>query len=155
MTYKFIKSSEKRKIEAELEELYGIDSLPEYLLIEAGKKRIRAFSGSLSKEEIMLLSRAVKVELVGIYLISKKDEEARLNFDAVSLLKGKITKNVLEINEEQFQNWIRGQDLELETQRGTVVIKYKNDFIGVGKSNGEKVFNYIPKERKLKTQLIK
>lgn len=155
MTYKFIKSSEKRKIEAELEELYGIDSLPEYLLIEAGKKRIRAFSGSLSKEEIMLLSRAVKVELVGIYLISKKDEEARLNFDAVSLLKDKITKNVLEINEEQFQNWIRGQDLELETQRGTVVIKYKNDFIGVGKSNGEKVFNYIPKERKLKTQLIK
>lgn len=153
MTYKFIKSSEKKQIESELEKIYGIQKLP-YLLIEAGKRKIRAFSGSLLKEEIMALSKSTKIELVGIYLISKKDEEARLNFDAVSLLKDKINKNIIEINKEHFEKWIRGQDLELKIQKGTVVIKYENDLIGIGKSNGEKVFNYMPKERKLRTQIL-
>ena len=33
------------------------------------------------------------------------------------------------------------------------ITSYENDLVGVGKSNGEKIFNYVPKERKLKTPL--
>jgi len=148
----FIKSNEKKKILVELEEIYGITNLP-YLLLETGKKKLRAFSGHLSKEEILQLTNLTNVELIGTYLISKKDADLRLSFDAVSLLKNQITKNILNINEEQFNEWIRGYDLNISTQRGIIVIKYKNDLIGVGKSNGDKIFNYVPKERKLKTPI--
>ena len=148
MKIHFIKSNEKRRIIEELNEQFGISELP-YLLIESGKEKIRAFSGHLSKEEIYQIGNIAKIELIGLYLL-KKEEDYRLSIDATHLLKNQINKNIIEINEEQFQQWIRGKDIEIESQKGTLVIKYKEDFIGCGKSNGEKIFNYVPKDRRLK-----
>jgi len=149
---KFIKSSQKRKILAELEEIYGITNLP-YLLVKTGKKKLRAFSGHLSKEEISQLTELTNIEVIGMYLISQKDNDLRLNFDAVSLLRNQITKRIIEIDKGQLELWIRGHDLEIEAPRGIVVLKYNNDLVGVGKSNTQKIFNYVPKERKLKIPL--
>ncbi len=150
----FIRSSEKKKILEELEKLYGITSLP-YILAEAGKKKIRAFSGTMTKEEIQELTEITNVEVIGMYLISQKDDDLRINFDALPLFKDQITKSIIEINEEQFEKWIRGQDLDLQSNSGTFILSHKGDLIGQGKSNGIKIFNYIPKERKLKTQMPK
>src|SRR3990167_5022119 len=110
MTFRFIKSPEKKEIVKELEKYYGISELP-YLLMETGKEKIRVFSGSFSKEEIVQLNQITKIEVVGLYFISQKDSEPRLSFDAVSLARKKITKNIFEMNEEQFNLWIRGHDL--------------------------------------------
>ena len=150
MNARFIKSSEKKEILNELNEYYGVSKLP-YLLIETGRQRIRAFSGSLSKEEILKLSRHANIEIIGLYLASKRDDDIRLNFDAVSLLKDQIKENIVEIDEKQLALWIRGFDLDIKYKRGPVVIKYKDEIVGVGKSNEEKLFNYIPKERKVRT----
>ncbi len=153
MRHRFIKSNERRKIAAELREIYGVPDLP-YLLLEAGKQRIKAFSGHLSKEEILKLSSLTQVDTLGMYILSLRDNEPRLNFDAVSLLRDFVTKNIIPINEKQFQLWIRGYDLEFPNEYKTfVALKYKNDLVGVGKSNGQKIFNYIPRERKVKNPL--
>ena len=154
MKSKFLKSAEKKKIIEEMESIYGINKIP-HLLLETGKRKIRGFSGNLTKEEIIELSQSARIEIIGMYLISQKDAEPRLNFDAVPLFKNQITKNILEIDKEQLEKWIRGHDLEVKTKRGTTILKYENDLVGVGKSNTEKIFNYVPKERKLKTQLPK
>lgn len=152
MNTHFIKSNEKRDIISQLNEQFGIERLP-YLLIESGKERIRAFSGNLSKEEIMQIGSLVKVEIVGLYLI-KKEHDLRLSLDATNVLRNQINKNILEINDEQFEKWIRGYDLQLSPApiQGTYVIKYKDDFIGCGKSNGKIIFNYVPKDRRIKKQ---
>src|SRR3989344_63457 len=141
MTLNFIKSSEKKKLLEELKVIYGISELP-YLLIETGKQKLRGFSGHLSKEEIQLLNNTTNIELIGMYLISKKDQDARINFDALPLFKNQINKSTLEINNIQLNLWLHGQDLELKTPRGIVVLKYKEDLVGIGKSNEEKIFNY-------------
>ena len=152
----FIKSSQKREILAELEEIYGITNLP-YLLLETGKKKIRAFSGSLSKEEISQLDSVANIEIIGMYIISKKDISPRINFDALTLkeIKSQITKSIIEINDEQLQLWLRGYDLDIQSNQGIIVLKFKEDLVGIGKSNGQKIFNYLPKERKLKIPLHK
>lgn len=152
---KFIKSNEKRKILKELENQYGITELP-YLLIQGGKSRLRAFSGHLSKEEMYLLSDLTNVEVIGAYAISRRDNDLRLSFDIITLLKDQITKNIVEISDKQLDEWLHGQDLEIPNiPRGLVTIKHNNDFVGAGKSNTEKIFNYVPKERKLRTPLSK
>ncbi len=148
MKIDFIKSNEKRRIIDSLNEQFGISNLP-YLLIQTGKEKIRAFSGHLSKEEIYDIGNLARIEFIGLYII-KKEEDYRLSIDATNLLKEQINKNIIELNEENFQKWIRGHDLDIQAQKGTVVIKYLSDFIGCGKSNGKKIFNYIPKERRLK-----
>ncbi|MBU0760513.1 MAG: hypothetical protein KJ718_06240 [Nanoarchaeota archaeon] len=151
---KFIKSSEKKKILAVLGEQYGLSSLS-YLLIEGGRKKLRAFSGSLSKEEILGLGNLTNIELIGMYIISRRDQDLRINFDALSIpeIKNQISKNIIKISKQQLELWMRGHDLEIKCERGPVVLQFQDDFVGIGKSNTEKIFNYVPKERKLKTPL--
>ncbi len=144
----FIRSSEKKRIIEQLNEQFGIEKIP-YLLIKSGEEKVRAFSGHLSKEEIMQLANITNIESIGLYII-KKEENLRLTLDAVHLFKNQIMKNILEINESQLHDWLRGRDLEIQAEKGNVIIKYNEDIIGFGKSTGQKILNYIPKERRLK-----
>jgi len=125
MNTHFIKTPEKRHIVEKLNDNYGISDLP-YLLIESGKEKIRAFSGSLSKDEIIELGKICKIEIVGCYLMKNENNELRLSFDAPLILKEQISKNVVDINDEQFKLWIRGHDIEFkeEVTKGNVVIRY-------------------------------
>jgi len=150
MNVRFIKSNEKKEIISKLKEQYGIEELP-YLLLETGKEKIRGYSGSLSKEELIKIGELANVEIIGLYLI-KREHDLRLSFDAALALQNQVKHHVLEINDEQFYKWIRGYDLQLSQPlaQGTYVIKYKSDFIGCGKSNGKIIFNYVPKDRRIK-----
>lgn len=148
MNIKFIKSNEKRRLASELSEKYGVTDIP-YLLIESGKEKVRAFSGHLSKEEITELNNTVNLEVMGLYFL-RKEHDLRLSLDAPHLLKDQITKGIIEISEDQLRDWIRGHDLHIERPSGTYLIKFKEDFIGSGKSNGKKILNHIPKDRRLK-----
>ena len=148
---RFIRSSEKKRIIEQLNEQFGISKLP-YLLLGVGKEKTRGFSGSLSKEEIMQISKLVNIELIGLYML-KEESDYRISFDAINLLQQQITKNIVEINDSEYERWIRGHDIEKPCQTGSVAIKYKSDFLGCGKSNGKIIFNYVPKDRRLKTQI--
>jgi NOL1/NOP2/fmu family ribosome biogenesis protein len=148
MLLKFIRSSVKKKILSSLSTQFGIQKLP-YLLIKSGKEKIRAFSGSFSKDEIKTLSQLTNIELIGTYLI-KEEHDLRLSIEGTLLLKSQITKNIIEINDSQLNNWIHGLDLDIKTSPSTKVIKHNQDFIGCGKSNSQKIFNYVPKDRRLK-----
>lgn len=148
MNINFIRSNEKRKIVDNINEQFGISEINE-LLLETGKEKIRAFSGHLSKEEILELSKLTNIEFIGLYIL-RQEHDLRLSFDATQLYQENITKNIIEINEDQFKLWIRGNDLPIKVQKGTVIINYDGDFIGCGKSNGEVIFNHVPKERRLR-----
>ena len=148
MNLSFLKSGEKRKIVRELEEKFGISNLSG-ILMETGKEKIRMFSGTMTREEIIELSYISNVEIIGIYLI-KKERDLRLSFDATQVLAKQIKKEILEINDKQFEDWMLGKDLNVKIKRGVVVLKHNGDFIGCGVSNEEKIFNYVPKERRIR-----
>jgi len=149
MNAQFIKTPEKRRIIEQLNEQFGIQELP-FLLIESGKEKIRGFSGHLSKDEIIELGKILNIEVIGLYILKKEDNLFRLSLDATHLLKKQITKNIIEINDAQLQEWIRGHDLDTKMQKGIVVIKNHDDFFGCGRSSGDKIFNHIPRERRIK-----
>jgi len=148
MNVHFLTLVEKKELMNQLDIQYGIQDLP-YLLFETGKEKIRGFSGSLSKDELLALSEAVHIEIIGLYLL-KKEHGLRLSFDATQLLQKQITKNILDINKEQYEQWIRGHDIEMQAPSGTLMIRYGNDCIGCGKSTGERIINHVPKERRLR-----
>ncbi|HLC31358.1 MAG TPA: hypothetical protein VJK51_01700 [Candidatus Nanoarchaeia archaeon] len=145
----FLKSKEKKQVIETLNEQFGVEELP-YLLIETGNEKIRAFSGSLSKDEIVELNRHVRIELIGQYFIKKESSYLRLSLDATQLLNTQLTKNVLQLTEEQLRDWIRGLDLPIQAPHGPIILKYHEDAVGCGYSKGNTILNYIPKERRLK-----
>ena len=149
MKIDFLRSKEKKKIIEELNDNFGIEDF-HYLLISSGKERIYGFSGSLSKEEIFELSEVANIELIGLYLFNKSGEDLRLSFDSTQLLGNKITKGTLEIDEQNIKYWMKGEDLEIKAPKGVFIINQGEDFLGFAKSNGDKIFNYVPKERRAK-----
>lgn len=133
-----------------LNQQFGIQSLP-YLLIQTGKEKIRGFSGHLSKEEIKQLTNSTNIESLGLYMLKLESQnEIRLTLDACHLLKKQIKKNIVEINNSQLIDWLKGEDLNIQTGQGSKIIRHNEDFFGYGKSTGNKILNYIPKSRRLK-----
>jgi NOL1/NOP2/fmu family ribosome biogenesis protein len=146
---KFIKSGEKKNIVNELNVQFGIDKLS-YVLVETGKQKIRGFSGSMTRDEIVELSEIANVEIVGIYLMKNEKGGMRLGLDGSMILSNKIKKSVIEIKCEEMELWINGKNLEIVKDSGIYVVKFKEDYLGSGISDGKKILNFVPKERRVR-----
>jgi len=156
---RFIFGAEKRKIVEKLG-YYGIEKL-NYLLSSAGKEKVRGYTGSLSTDEILELNKEIGIQLLGMYLFHDFREDFRISFDAVHALKDQISDNIIELEEKQVQEFMKGHDILLneedkkrlgEESKGFKIIRDKKnqEFIGTGKLVEGRIVNYMPKERRLR-----
>ncbi len=144
-----INKSGKKRILKSLEE-YGIERV-DYLLLSSGKK-IRAFSGIISRDELLVILKNINVDSIGLNFASL-DNGVRLSLDAVHLLQDKLNKKIVEIDDRQAEHWFKGMNLSLLKEiedKGFIILKNGDDFIGVGKSTGKTILNFLPKERRIK-----
>jgi len=146
---KTLKSNEKKRIIIQLNEQFEISKLP-YLLIKFGKEKLRLYSGSLSREELNVLDKNIRIENAGLYFAKEQKDGIRLTLDGTQILKEQINKNILEIDSKQAKEWLRGEDLLVEEGRKFVILKYDGEFIGCGKSTGDRIINFVPKERRVR-----
>ena len=73
--------------------------------------------------------------------------------EGVQMLKDQIKKNIIELDEKQAEGWMKGEDLDIQTQkRGFVILKHKDDFLGCGKASEYKIGNFVPKSRRLRNK---
>jgi len=167
MKIELLDKTKKKRIIAQIEK-FGIKKIPQ-LLIRTGTERIRAYSGSLSNEEIVSLWSFLPFEGIGLYVAKEiTDRHARtavrLSVDALHLWKNQISENIFILTKEQEAQWFLGKNIELneeqkklwENRSDYVAVKSsdENDFIGMGKINGGLIYNYLPKERRRKSQVI-
>jgi NOL1/NOP2/fmu family ribosome biogenesis protein len=148
MKIHFITSAHKKKLIKQLENQFGITKLP-YLLTESGKEKIRAFSGHLSKEEISELNHTLNIELFGLYIL-RQEHNIRLSLDGTHLLNNQLTKNKIQLTDQQALQYLKGQNLEIKKPSGTYVIEHSGLLLGCAKSNSEVLLNHLPKDRRLK-----
>lgn len=148
MTSRFLNPGERKKLLLYLKEWFGLTMIPS-MFIQTGKEKTRAFSGNITREELIELGMFARVEFVGLYCI-REDFGTRLSFDATQLLGPHITRHVIDLTDEQFELWMRGVTLDVPVEKGVYVVRYKDDYLGCGFSNGVKLINYVPKERQMK-----
>lgn len=141
---RFIKANEKKWLVGELEN-FGVKKIP-YLLLETGKEKIRGFSGTLAKEQIQKLQELARVEIIGLYLFKREKFGLRFSLDGSMAFE----LDGVEISDAEVEKWMRGEDLETDLENGIYVVKNKGDVLGCGKSNGEKLSGFIPKERRIR-----
>jgi hypothetical protein len=162
----------KKKFVEGLSEL-GMSKIPQ-MLVRSGKERIRAFSGDLTREEIMDIWHLLPIEGVGLYV--GKDmmnrngvHEIRLSLDGMHTWKEQLTGRILDLDSEapnghdpagpQEKEWFLGRDIELnegqKMDKGFVSVRAGEDFVGVGKVNadGDTLFGFLPKERRRKERM--
>jgi len=144
-----ILSSQKKKIIQQLNDQFGITSLP-YLFLQFGKEKIRIYSGNLAKEDLNNLDKNTRIENMGLYFARIQPDGIRLTIDGIQLVKDQITKNIMELNDNQAEEWFKGNDLDIKAESSFKILKNNNEFIGCGKSTRDRITNFVPKERRIK-----
>lgn len=150
MTIKILNQTEKNKFLEKLNKQFGIKEVPG-ILIKMGEEKIFLFQGEISEQEIKELQETTAIERIGVYFAKEERGEIRLSIEGTQIFKNQITKNIFELNEKQVEEWMQGQELNLETgKHGVLIIKHENDFLGCGKASEKKIGNFIPKSRRLR-----
>ena len=146
---RILSPAERKKVLKKLNELYGVEKL-NYLLLKFGKDKLRLYSGSLTQDDLYKLKHTLRLENVGIYFAREDRDEIRLTFDSLFLFENEIRKNILDIDDEQLKEWMKGNELAISGDKGFVIIRNKGNLYGTGKSTGEKITNYVPRERRIR-----
>ena len=152
---KILNQKEKQEIENKLNNRFGVSKISG-ILVKKGEERLFLFGGDFDIKQIKKLEETVPIERAGVYFAKIIKGEIRLSIEGIFLFKSQINKNIFQLTEQQFEQWMMGQELNIKTEKkGFLVMKYKDDFLGCGKASAEKISNYVPKSRRLKNQNVK
>src|SRR4030042_5790124 len=137
---KFLNQQEKERLIKQLNQQFGIKEIP-WKIARLGKERIILFSGEISEREIQIIDNIARIEGIGIYFakIDEKSRDIRLSIEGAQLMEEQITKNIFELNEKQAEQWMMGQELNINIgKKGFIIMRYKDDFLGTGKASENK-----------------
>ena len=151
---KFIDGKDRKKLLRKLNEQFGIENLLG-TIIKNKQDQFFIFQGNYTRKQIRELEQVANIDRIGIYFTSQLNKEFRLSIEGTRILKDQITKNIVELTDQEAETWIMGHEIEKTTNlKGFVIIKYKDEFLGTGKASENKITNYIPKSRRLKDRNV-
>jgi|GEM_PF-110774 NOL1/NOP2/fmu family ribosome biogenesis protein len=155
------KDSEEKieKVIGLLREQFGVEKV-DFELKEMGKDRIYAFRCEEFEGEPDHLDFIHH----GFYFGKLEKDGLRLSIEGSFLVGRLATKNVVEINREDVEKWMMGENLNLnsmnlnfksgreyrEISDGYVILKCGSYFLGCGKLRDGVIRNFIPKNRQIK-----
>ena len=128
-----------------LKEHFGFEEKLNYVFLENSKGKVYIISTDLANLELSNL----RIDSLGLYFGKLEKDGLRLSIEGSQIIGPKAKKNVLEIKKGTRDIWIKGYDTEIQGNPGFVIIKHKDDFMGCGKLNNNKLYNYVPKNRRL------
>ncbi|MCA9478318.1 MAG: hypothetical protein KC535_04175 [Nanoarchaeota archaeon] len=149
-----LNAKERKLILKDLEELFGINILPEGVYFCFSKKEKVYLS---TRELFEINSDELRVNTFGLHFGTFMKDGFRLSLEGLNLAKDQITKHLHQINDEEFSLWLQGEDLEIENKDNEntyLVIKHEHDLVGVGKLKNNTILNYLSKSRKLKKVIL-
>jgi NOL1/NOP2/fmu family ribosome biogenesis protein len=150
MNPKILNKNQTQEILDKLNTQFGIKEIPG-LIFTLGGERLFLFTGTFTEKQIKQLGNLAPIERLGVYFAKEERDEIRLSIEGTQIFKDQITKNIFELTESQVEEWMMGRELNLKPeQKGFVVMKYQDNFLGCGKASAEKIGNFIPKNRRLK-----
>jgi NOL1/NOP2/fmu family ribosome biogenesis protein len=104
----------------------------------------------VSKDIVKIDARMLNINSVGLYLGEIKHGELRLSIEGSQLIGPHAAKNIVELNEKELRQWLRGEDLVKDVSAtGFVIMKSSEDFVGCGKVKEGRILNFVPKARRL------
>jgi NOL1/NOP2/fmu family ribosome biogenesis protein len=144
---KILNNREIKEIYKLIEKQWGAKIKLDYGFLKNNKNRIFIVSKDISKIDTSKL----RLNSVGMYFCEIDNSGIRLSIEGTQIVGSKAGKNVIELDENETKQWLKGEDLHRECKdcRGFVILKHKNDFLGNGKYSSGKILNYVSKTRRV------
>ena len=143
---KILKKKDKKRFLELLKKQFGFEEKLDYNFLINTKNKIFI----INKDLVNIDMEKIRINSIGLYIAEFRNDEVRLSIEGSQLIGKNAKKNILELNDKQARDWMKGNDLEIETkEKRFVIIKNNNDYLGSGKSTLDKILNFVPKSRRL------
>ncbi|MCL7398279.1 MAG: hypothetical protein LZ165_04435 [Thaumarchaeota archaeon] len=149
-----LNSSKKSAFQTLLERQYGAEDFSDKVLIQAGEGKIRL----TTSDTIKVAEKMRGVQSLGLYIAKIEGQEVVLSIEGSQILCNKITRNRIELTEEQAKLWMEGAPIQLDkfTAVKYVVAFYKHLCLGCGRVSADgKVYPQVPKWRRLQQEQLR
>jgi NOL1/NOP2/fmu family ribosome biogenesis protein len=144
---KILNSRETKNIHSKLKERFGFEKSLDSAFLINNKNRVYIINKDFSKID----TKKLRINSVGLYFGEINKSEVRLSIEGAQLIGKDCSKNILELDEKETKEWLKGFDLYKDIKdKGFIILKHKEDFLGCGKAVEAKILNYVPKNRRLK-----
>ncbi|MFC1752934.1 hypothetical protein ACFL96_06010 [Thermoproteota archaeon] len=143
-----LNTREKKAIVDIINKQWGCDFKTDLVMLKSSKDKLYLMTRDFERIE----TQRVRVDSMGNYFGMLTGTELRLSIEGSQMIGPQAKKNILEIDHDNMRLWLKGKDLKMELPEelsGFVILKYKNDFLGTGKSRGDEILNFIPKNRRI------
>lgn len=144
---KILSSKDKKLLLALIKKQWGAEFKPELVFFRNDKDKLYAVHKDIAKIDLS----GARINTVGMYFGEQKKGELRLSIEGSQLIGPIAKQNVLELDDQETLDWLRGEDLQKEGDwSGFIIVKHKDDFMGTGKYTQDKrILNFVPKARRL------
>ena len=148
---KILKKKEVKELIASFKEQWGFSGELTYAFLQSVKDKMYIVNHDIDRIDLSKL----RIDKVGLYFCTIVNQnEMRLSIEGSQIIGPRATKNIVELDYVEMKEWLQGLDIVKEVDaRGFVILKHGNDYLGSGKVKDGKIFNYIPKARRIKTSL--
>jgi len=143
---KILNKKEIKRIISLLKEQWGFDGELDYAFLQNDKGKVFIVNKDVSKIDF----EKVRINSIGMYFGMVHDDGVRLSIEGSQLIGHFVKKNILELDEKGMKEWLAGEDLIMNIDKGYYIIKNGDDFLGTGKATGEKVLNFVSKTRRVR-----
>ncbi|MCS7132209.1 MAG: hypothetical protein N3F65_00650 [Nitrososphaeria archaeon] len=146
---KLMDTGERKHFELRLRKQYGVENpFEDLVLLAAGRGRVRA----TTKEALEVAKKLRRVQQAGVYIAKISKEDVILSIEGSQVLNGKITKSVLDLDEESAEKWMRAEVLEVRGKyEGKYVVGKCGDlYLGSGRITRDgKLYPQVAKWRRI------
>ena len=148
---KFLNKKEIKNILDLIRKQWDCDAKLDYVFSMNEKGKIYIVNREISEIDLSKL----RISSIGLYFGTLVEGSSlRLSIEGSQLVGPKAKKNVVELSEKELKEWLKGIDIDKDTkEKGFVIIRYKDDFIGCGKAVDKRILNYVPKARRISSSV--
>ncbi len=143
---KILNSKEVKNIRKDLKTQFGMEEKLDYVFLMNNENKIYLTNRAIEEVELEKL----RIDLIGMYFGKLGNDGLKLTIEGSQLIGPKSSKSIVSLDKQQFENWLKGEDIELEDKsKGIMLVKHKEDFVGCGILKEGKLLNQVPKSRRL------
>ncbi|MBW2984189.1 hypothetical protein KY361_03685 [Candidatus Woesearchaeota archaeon] len=144
---KILNKKEIKNILESIKTQWGCDVELNYAFLMNQKNRIFI----ANKELFDIDMKKIRINSLGLYFGEQVNEkEFRLTIEGSQLIGPRATKNVVELSDSEMRAWLKGDDLDKDlNEKGFIILKHGDDYLGTGKVKDNRILNYVPKTRRL------
>ncbi len=129
-----------------LRERFGVELSTSYAFFKSHKGRIYLITRDIERVSFSTLP----IISLGFYFCTEEKDGYRLSFDGALFIANLVKRNVITLENNQMELWMRGENFPYTYGDGYVLVKYGEDCVGCGKVKDNTMVNFVPKSRRVK-----